>query len=389
MHLRPEEISSIIKERIQHYSAQLSLTETGRVTQIGDGIASVYGLDNCMSNELLEFEGGVYGMALNLETDSVGVVMLGDAGAIKEGGSVKRTGRVVSVPVGEGLLGRVVNSLGEPVDGKGAIEVKEYRPIETNAPGIIERQSVNRPLETGIKVIDAMIPIGKGQRELIIGDRQVGKSTIALDTIINQKGKDVICVYVAIGQKNSTVALTVDTLTKNGAMDYTIVVSATAAELAPLQYIAPYSGCTMAEYFMHQGKDVLIVYDDLSKHAVAYRALSLLLHRPPGTRGFPRRCILSPLPPFGAGGESERRGGRRLPDSPAHHRDPGGRRIRLYPHQCYLHHRRPDFSGDRAVPLRGAPCGERRFVGFPRRRQRPNQGHEEGFRYVKAGLLPV
>ena len=287
MHLRPEEISSIIKERIKNYESRLSLSETGRVTQIGDGIANVYGLDNCMANELLEFDGGVYGMALNLETDSVGVVMLGDAGEIKEGSTVKRTGRVVSVPVGEGLLGRVVNALGEPVDGKGAVDFHEYRPIESNAPGIIERKSVDRPLETGIKVIDAMIPVGKGQRELIIGDRQVGKSTIALDTIINQKGKDVICVYVAIGQKNSTVALTVDTLTKNGAMDYTIVVSSTAAELAPLQYIAPYSGCTMAEYFMHQGKDVLIVYDDLSKHAVAYRTLSLLLKRPPGREAYP------------------------------------------------------------------------------------------------------
>ena len=254
---------------------------------IGDGIARASGLDKCMANELLRFSNGEYGMALNLEENSVAIVMLGNDEGIREGDTVERTGKVVSVPVGEALIGRVVNALGQPVDGKGDIEAKEYRPIERNAPGIIQRKGVSVPLQTGIKAIDSMIPIGRGQRELIIGDRQTGKTVIALDTIINQRGKDVICIYVAIGQKCSTVAQLVDTLTAAGAMEYTTVVSATASELSPLQYIAPYSGCAMAEYFMDQGKDVLIVYDDLSKHAVAYRALSLLIRRPPGREAYP------------------------------------------------------------------------------------------------------
>ena len=254
---------------------------------IGDGIARVSGLEKCMANELVRFSNGEYGMALNLEENSVAIVMLGNDEGIREGDTVERTGKVVSVPVGEALIGRVVNALGQPVDGKGDIEAKEYRPIERNAPGIIQRKGVSVPLQTGIKAIDSMIPIGRGQRELIIGDRQTGKTVIALDTIINQRGKDVICIYVAIGQKCSTVAQLVDTLTAAGAMEYTTVVSATASELSPLQYIAPYSGCAMAEYFMDQGKDVLIVYDDLSKHAVAYRALSLLIRRPPGREAYP------------------------------------------------------------------------------------------------------
>lgn len=287
MQLRPEEISGIIKEQIKNYHASIELSDTGKVVSIGDGIARVYGLDQCMSGELLEFTGGIYGMALNLDADSVGVVMLGSEEDIKEGDTVKRTNRIVSVPVGEALLGRIVNSLGQPIDGKGPIEAKKYMPIEANAPGIIDRQPVYQPLQTGIKAIDAMIPIGKGQRELIIGDRQTGKTAIALDTIINQKGKDVICIYVAIGQKRSTVTRVVETLKQNDALEYTIIVSSTASELAPLQYISPYAGCTMAEYFMQEGKDVLIVYDDLSKHAVAYRTLSLLLHRPPGREAYP------------------------------------------------------------------------------------------------------
>ena len=287
MELRPEEISVLIKQQIKNFSHQLELNDIGTVVTVGDGIARLHGLEKCMLGELLEFENGVKAMALNLEQDFVGAVMLGSDAQIKEGDTVKRTGQIVSVPVGEALLGRVVNALGEPIDGKGAILTTETRPIESEAPGIIQRKSVNRPLQTGIKAIDSMIPIGRGQRELIIGDRQTGKTTIALDTIINQKDKDVICVYVAIGQKNSTVATVVDTLTKNGAMDYTIVVSATASELAPLQYIAPYAGCAMGEYFMYQGKDVLCVYDDLSKQAVAYRALSLLLKRPPGREAYP------------------------------------------------------------------------------------------------------
>lgn len=287
MNLRIDDISKIIKDQIKNYASQTQQDEIGYVIQVGDGIAKVHGLDKCKSNELLRFENGSFGMALNLEESCVSVVMLGTDVGIREGGLVKRTGRVVSVPVGEALIGRVVDALGHPIDGKGPIDSKELRPIERNAPGIIERKSVSVPLQTGIKAIDSMIPIGRGQRELIIGDRQTGKTVIATDTILNQKGKNVICIYVAIGQKRSTVAQLVDTLARGGAMDYTIVVSATASELAPLQYIAPYSGCTMGEYFMDQGKDVLIVYDDLSKHAVAYRALSLLIRRPPGREAYP------------------------------------------------------------------------------------------------------
>lgn len=287
MQLQLEEISSLIKAQIKNYENKVEQSEIGTVVLVGDGIAKAYGLENCMSNELVAFSNGEYGMALNLEEEFVSIVMLGSDQGIKEGDIVKRTGKVVSVPVGEALIGRVVNSLGQAIDGKGEIQTTETRPIESPAPGIIERKSVSVPLQTGIKAIDSMIPIGRGQRELIIGDRQTGKTVIATDTIINQKGKDVICIYVAIGQKNSTVAQLVETLTRAGAMDYTIVVSSTASELAPLQYIAPYSGCTMGEYFMAQGKDVLIVYDDLSKHAVAYRTLSLLIRRPPGREAYP------------------------------------------------------------------------------------------------------
>lgn len=287
MELRPEEISKIIRSQIENYENKMETSETGVVILVGDGIAIASGLDNCMAGELVEFPDGSYGMAQNLEENTVSIVILGSDQGIKEGDVVKRTGKVVSVPVGSKLIGRVVNALGEPIDGKGAIKADDYKAIESPAPGIIERQHVNRPLQTGIKAIDSMIPIGRGQRELIIGDRQTGKTTIATDTILNQKGKNVICIYVAIGQKRSTVAQVVENLTRNGAMDYTIVVSATASELAPMQYIAPYSGCTMGEYFMHQGKDVLVIYDDLSKHAVAYRAISLLIRRPPGREAYP------------------------------------------------------------------------------------------------------
>ena len=287
MELRPEEISKIIRSQIENYENKIEASETGVVILVGDGIAKASGLDNCMAGELVEFPDGSYGMAQNLEENTVSIVILGSDQGIKEGDTVKRTGKVVSVPVGQGLIGRVVNALGEPIDGKGAITAESYRPIESPAPGIIERQHVSRPLQTGIKAIDSMIPIGRGQRELIIGDRQTGKTTIATDTILNQKGKDVICIYVAIGQKRSTVAQVVENLARGGAMDYTIVVSATASELAPMQYIAPYSGCTMGEFFMHQGKDVLVIYDDLSKHAVAYRAISLLIRRPPGREAYP------------------------------------------------------------------------------------------------------
>ena len=287
MELRPEEITKIIRSQIENYENKMEASETGVVILVGDGIAKVSGLDQCMAGELVEFPDGSYGMAQNLEENTVSIVILGSDQGIKEGDVVKRTGRVVSVPVGAGLIGRVVNALGQPIDGKGDVAAEGYRPIESPAPGIIERQHVSRPLQTGIKAIDSMIPIGRGQRELIIGDRQTGKTTIATDTILNQKGKNVICIYVAIGQKRSTVAQVVDNLTQGGAMDYTIVVSATASELAPMQYIAPYAGCAMGEYFMHQGKDVLVIYDDLSKHAVAYRAISLLIRRPPGREAYP------------------------------------------------------------------------------------------------------
>ena len=287
MQLKPEEISKVIRSQIKYYENAIQQNETGTILMVGDGIARASGLVNCMAGELLEFEDGSFGMAQNLEENSVSIVIFGSDENIGEGQTVKRTGKVVSVPVGEAMIGRVVNALGQPIDGAGPIDTKEFRPVETKAPGICERRSVYQPLQTGIKAIDSMIPIGRGQRELIIGDRQTGKTTIATDTIINQKGKDVLCIYVAIGQKRSTVASLVENLTKNGAMDYTIVVAATASESSPLQYIAPYSGCAMGEYFMNQGKDVLIIYDDLSKHAVAYRALSLLIRRPPGREAYP------------------------------------------------------------------------------------------------------
>lgn len=287
MQLDSAKISKIIKDQIKNFESAIEQKQTGTVIEVGDGIAKIHGLEECMANELIEFETGEYAMALNLEAEFVSAVILGSDEKIKEGDTVKRTKKVVSVPVGEELIGRVVDALGAPIDGKGDIRCEQTRPIECAAPGIIERKSVSVPLQTGIKAIDSMIPIGRGQRELIIGDRQTGKTTIALDTIINQKGKDVICIYVAIGQKRSTVAQIADTLEKSGAMDYSIIVSATASELAPMQYIAPYSGCAIAEYFMYKGKDVLIVYDDLSKHAVAYRALSLLIRRPPGREAYP------------------------------------------------------------------------------------------------------
>lgn len=287
MNLRPEEISAIIKEQIKNYKNEIEISDFGTVLQVGDGIARVYGLENCMAGELLEFPGETFGMALNLEEDNVGVVLLGSDMDIKEGDIVKPTGRVVEVPVGSELIGRVVNALGQPIDGKGPTKATVMRPVEFAAPGVLQRKSVNKPLQTGIKAIDSMIPIGKGQRELIIGDRQTGKTAIAIDTIINQNQENVICIYVAIGQKKSTIAQLVQTLEGKDAMKYTIIVAATASDVAPLQYIAPYAGCAMAEHFMYEGKDVLIIYDDLSKHAVAYRAMSLLLRRPPGREAYP------------------------------------------------------------------------------------------------------
>lgn len=285
--IKPEEISTLIKQQIQQYESDIQVVDVGTVIQIGDGIARVHGLENCMAGELLEFSNGVVGMALNLEQDNVGVVIMGPFKGIREGDQVKRTGRIMEVPVGEALLGRVVNALGQPVDGNGPIATTEFRPIESPAPGVMARKSVHEPMQTGIKAIDAMIPIGRGQRELIIGDRQTGKTTIAIDTIVNQKGNGVICIYVAIGQKQSTVRGVVESLRKQGALDYTIVVTASASEPAPLLYLAPYTGCSMGEYFMYNGKHVLIIYDDLTKQAAAYRELSLLLRRPPGREAYP------------------------------------------------------------------------------------------------------
>lgn len=287
MQLKPEEISKVIRSQIKYYENAIRQDETGTILMVGDGIARASGLTNCMAGELLEFEDGSFGMAQNLEENSVSIVLFGSDEKIGEGQTVKRTGKVVSVPVGEAMIGRVVNALGQPIDGAGPIAATQYRAIESPAPGICERKGVHEPLQTGIKAIDSMIPIGRGQRELIIGDRQTGKTTIATDTILNQKGQDVICIYVAIGQKRSTVASLVETLKKGGAMDYTIVVAATASEASPLQYIVPYAGCAMGEYFMNKGKHVLVIYDDLSKHAVAYRALSLLIRRPPGREAYP------------------------------------------------------------------------------------------------------
>jgi len=285
--IRPDEISELIKTQIKRYEHKMDSSDVGSIVSVGDGIATVYGLDKAMYGELLEFPNEVFGMVLGLEEEHVSVVLMGDGSLLKEGDQVRRTNKVVEVPVGDALLGRVVNALGQPIDGLGEIKAEGYMPIEKIAPGVMTRQSVNTPLQTGITAIDSMIPIGRGQRELIIGDRQTGKTTIAIDTIINQKGQDVYCIYVAIGQKNSTVAQMVEKLRKNGAMEYTTVVCATASEMAPLQYIAPYAGCTMGEAWMAKGKDVLIVYDDLSKHAVAYRTLSLLIRRPPGREAYP------------------------------------------------------------------------------------------------------
>ncbi|MGE5576623.1 MAG: F0F1 ATP synthase subunit alpha [Syntrophothermus sp.] len=287
MSIRAEEISSIIRQQIENYQGKLEAVDVGTVIQVGDGVARIHGLESAMAAELLEFPGGVYGMALNLEEDNVAAVIMGSTEGIKEGDLVRRTGRIVQVPVGEALLGRVVNPLGQPLDGKGPINATEFRPIESQAPGIVDRKPVDEPLQTGLKAIDSLIPIGRGQRELIIGDRQTGKTAIAIDTIINQKGQNEVCIYVAIGQKASTVAQIVKALEGSGAMEYSIVVAATASEPAPLQFIAPYAGCAMGEYFMYNGKHAVIFYDDLSKHAVAYRAMSLLLRRPPGREAYP------------------------------------------------------------------------------------------------------
>ncbi len=339
------QISEVLRKSVAAYKAEVSVQEVGEVLDCGDGIARIKGLPNCMAEEMLEFPKGIFGMALNLEQEEVGAMILGDFTEISEGDIVKRTGRVLSVPVGEELLGRVVNAIGQPIDGKGPINTKNLQPIETRAPGVIERQPVKEPLQTGIKAIDSMIPIGRGQRELIIGDRQTGKTAICVDTIINQKGGDVVCIYVAIGQKQSTVVSVVETLEKHGAMDYTIVVSATASDPAPMQFVAPYAGCAMGEYFRNNGKHALIIYDDLSKHAQAYRQVSLLLRRPPGREAFPGDIFNLHSTVAGTRGETQRqrpevqsrlRQGRRLADRAADHRDAGRRLLGLHPDQRHF-----------------------------------------------------
>ena len=387
--IRADEISEIIRSQIQGFDRELNVAETGVILSVGDGIARVYGLEKAMAGELLEFPHGVYGMVLNLEQDNVGAVLFGEDTLIKEGDTVKRTNRIAQVPVGEELVGRVVNSLGQPIDDGPPIKAKNFRNIEQKAPGIVARMPVKEPLQTGLKAIDSMIPIGRGQRELIIGDRGTGKTAIAVDTIINQKGSGVYCFYVAIGQKRSTVARVVDILRKYGAMEYTTVVAATASEPAPLQYIAPYTGCSMGEYFRDSGRHALCIYDDLSKHAQAYRQLSLASPPPAGARGLSGRHLLSALPPPGESVQDERRPGRRLPDGAAHHRNPGRGRVRLYSHQRDFHYRRADLSGVGALLFRRPPGHQRGSFGFAGRRQRPDQGHEAGGRESAAGSGPI
>ena len=346
MDIRAAEISAILKDQIKNFGKEAEVSEVGQVLSVGDGIARIYGLDNVQAGETVEFPGGIRGMALNLETDNVGVVIFGSDRDIKEGDTVKRTGAIVDAPVGKGLLGRVVDALGNPIDGKGPIESEERRRVDVKAPGIIPRRSVHEPMQTGLKAIDALIPIGRGQRELIIGDRQTGKTALALDAILNQKSvndtgdetQKLYCVYVAIGQKRSTVAQFVRILEENGALDYSIVVAATASDPAPMQFLAPFTGCTMGEYFRDNSMHALMVYDDLSKQAVAYRQMSLLLRRPPGTRGLPGRRVLSPLTAAGACRQAQRRQRCRIVDRAADHRDPGQRRVRLHPDQCDFDH---------------------------------------------------
>ena len=345
--IRPDEISSIIRQQIEQYNAEIKAVNVGTVFQVGDGIARIYGLEKVMAGELLEFEDGTVGIALNLETKNVGAVLMGQGLTVQEGTSVRATGKIAQIPVGEGYLGRVVNSLARPIDGRGEISTSETRLIESGAPGIIARRSVHEPLQTGLLAVDAMIPIGRGQRELIIGDRQTGKTAVAIDTILNQKGKDVICVYVAIGQKASSIAQVVNTLQERGAMEYTIIVAATADSPATLQYLAPYTGAALAEYFMYNGRHTLAIYDDLSKQAQAYREMSLLLRRPPGREAYPGDVFLSSLSTSRTCSQTKRHPRRGKHDSSSHRRDTGRGRFRLHSHECNLNHRWPNFSVSR------------------------------------------
>ena len=376
MEIRADEITRILREQLGGFTADIDVAEVGTVLSVGDGIARIHGLEHCMAGELLELPHGVMGLALNLEEDSVGAVLLGESHRIREGDQVKRTRRIMSVPVGDALVGRVVNPLGQPIDGKGPIATTAFNPVERIAPGVVDRQPVKEPLQTGLKAIDAMVPIGRGQRELIIGDRQTGKTAVAVDTIINQKGKGVICIYVAIGQKQSTVAQVVRTLEEFGAMEYTIVVAATASDPAPILYIAPYSGCAMGEYFRDNGKHAVCIYDDLSKHAAAYREISLLLRRPPGREAYPGDVFYlhSRLLERAAKLNDKKGGG--IAHRAAHHRDPGGRHLGLHPDERHLDHGRPDLPRGRPLQLRHPPRHQRGQLGLARGRQRAGEGDE-------------
>src|SRR4029434_8965466 len=389
MDIKADEISKIIREQIGSYAVDVDVSEVGSIISIGDGSEQHRGVEQAMAGEMLEFTHGVFGIALNLEEDSVGAVLLGEFKEIKEGDLVKRTGRIISVPVGDEMLGRVVNALGQPVDGKGPITTKQFAPIERLAPGVVERQPVREPLQTGLKAIDAMVPIGRGQRELIIGDRQTGKTAVAIDTILNQRETGVICIYNAIGQKQSTIAQVVRTLEEADAMRYTIVVAAAAADPAPLLYISPYSACTMGEYFRDSGRHALCVYDDLSKHAQAYREISLLLRRPPGARGVSGRRVLSALATARTRREAEEGAGRRIADGAADHRDAGRRPVRLHSDQRDLDHGRPDLPRVGSVSPGRAPGDQRRQLGVARRRVGPDQGDATGRGNAAAGSRPV
>ena len=374
--IRADEITKILRQEIENYERAIDVSEVGSVISVGDGIARIHGLEKVMAGELIEFPHDVAGIAMNLEEDQVGSVLLGDFAEIKEGDEVRRTGRIMSVPVGEALIGRVVNALGQPIDGKGPIHTTQFNPVERLAPGVVARQPVKEPMQTGIKAIDAMIPIGRGQRELIIGDRQTGKTAIALDTIINQKGGDMICIYVAIGQKRSTVAQVVKTLEDHGAMEYTIVVSASASDPAPMQYLAPFSGCAMGEYF-RDNRQARAVHLRRSFQARRGVSRNLAAAAPSaGPRSVPRRRVLPPQPPAGARRQAEQGARRRLAHRPAVHRNPGGRRFGVHPDQRHLHHRRPDLPRVRPVQLQRAPGHQRGHLGQPRGRQRADQGHE-------------
>ncbi len=391
--LRPEEISSILKGAITDYENRVRTEEVGQVLEVGDGIARVHGLQNAMYQEMLEFEDAqgekVIGLALNLEEDNVGVIVAGDDTHIQEGNIVRRTERLASVPVGEAVLGRVIDSLGFPMDGKGEIESEETLPVEIVAPGIIKRQPVKQPLQTGIKAIDAMIPIGRGQRELIIGDRKTGKSAIAIDTIINQADQGVKCIYVAIGQKDSTVAGVMADLEDAGALDYTTIINASASQSATLQYLAPYAGCAIGEFFMNRGEDALLIYDDLSKHAVAYRQMMLLLRRPPGREAYPGDVFYLHSQAAGEGGQALRGCRRRLVNGAPHRRDQGGGHLGLHPNERHLDHGRPDLPRRRPLQLGPAARDRHGQLGEPRWRRGPDQGHEEGGGDAAPGPEPV